>query len=308
MPLDPNIREILDIIASVGAPPHFEQEPQEARELMARARTVLAGAEVSLHRVEELAIPGPAGDIPARVYAASGNPGLPVLVFFHGGGWVLGNLDTHDTPCRLLAEASGCLVVSIDYRLAPEHKFPAAVEDALAALDWIGENAKALGGNPMRLSVGGDSAGGNLAAVLTQHARDNGGPSLSAQLLIYPSTDRNFGLPSAKQYAEGYLLTLTGMRWFWDHYLNHPGEADDPRASPVWAESLAGLPPALVVIAEHDVLRDDGLAYATRLSEAGVPTRVAHYNDVPHGFFTLTVTPRARKIIGEMGAWLMETL
>lgn len=308
MAVDPKIQEILNLIASVGAPPHYELEPSEAREAMLKARTVLSGEMVELPRVDNISIPGPAGVIPVRVYTPLAQPGLPMLVYFHGGGWVMGNLDTHDTACRRLARASGALVVSVDYRLAPEHKFPAAAEDAIAALEWVAANGESLGGDPSRLAVGGDSAGGNLAAVATQWARDNGGPKLSAQLLIYPVTNHDFDLPSFTQYAEGFPLTLTGMRWFWDHYLTSPEDAANPRASPFRAESLAGLPPALVVIPEYDLLRDDAMAYAGRLREAGVSTEIAHYDDMIHVFFTMNVVSRANEIIGEMGTWLAGAL
>lgn len=308
MAVDPKIQEILNLIASIGAPPHYELEPSEAREAMVKARTVLSGEMVDLPRVDNISIPGPAGVIPVRVYTPLAQPGLPMLVYYHGGGWVMGDLDTHDTGCRRLARASGALVVSVDYRLAPEHKFPAAAEDAIAALEWVAANGESLGGDPRRLAVGGDSAGGNLAAVATQWARNNDGPKLSAQLLIYPVTNHDFDLPSFAQYAEGFPLTLAGMRWFWDHYLTGPEDAGNPLASPFRAESLAGLPPALVVIAGNDVLRDDGMAYAGRLREAGVSTEIAHYDDMIHVFFTLNVVPRANEIIGEMGTWLAGAL
>lgn len=308
MAVDPKIQEILDLIASIGAPPHYELEPSEAREAMVKARTVLSGELIDLPRVDNISIPGPAGTIPVRVYAPLAQPGLPMLIFYHGGGWVMGDLDTHDTACRRLARASGALVVSVDYRLAPEHKFPGAAEDAIAALAWVAANGESLGGDPRRMAVGGDSAGGNLAAVATQWARENGGPELAAQLLIYPVTNHDFSLPSFAQYAEGFPLTLTGMRWFWEHYLTGPQDADNPLASPFRAESLAGLPPALVVIAEYDVLRDDGMAYAARLREAGVSTEIALYDDMIHVFLTMNVVPRANEIIGEMGAWLAGAL
>ena len=308
MAVDPKIQEILDLIASIGAPPHYQLEPPQAREAMTKAVTLLAGDMVKLPRVENISIPGPAGEIPARLYAPKDQAGLPILVYYHGGGWVMGNLDTHDTACRRLARASGALVVSVDYRLAPEHKFPAAAQDAIAALEWVAANGKSLGGDPARLAVGGDSAGGNLAAVAAQAAQESGGPELAAQLLIYPVTNHGFDLPSFAQYAEGFPLTLAGMRWFWDHYLTGPEDADNPLASPFRAESLAGLPPALVVIAEYDVLRDDGLAYAGRLRDAGVSTEVAHYDDMIHVFFTMNVVPRANEIIGEIGTWLAGAL
>ncbi len=308
MALDRKIREILNVIAMVGAPPHYMLEPPEAREAMLKARAVFGGDSVAVERVEDITIPGPGGDIPARVYADSRAAGLPMLVYYHGGGWVVGSVESHDTACRRLARASGCLVVSVDYRLAPEHKFPAAVEDAGAALEWLAANGAALGGDPARLAVGGDSAGGNLATVVALLARDNGGPHITAQLLIYPATDLNFERPSMSEHAEGYILTLEGMKWFWNHYLNDTREADSPLACPLRAESLAGLPRALVLIAEYDVLRDEGLAYAERLKAEGVPTEVIHYDDVIHAFFTMNVVPRTNEIVESTGRWLAAAL
>jgi acetyl esterase len=308
MPVNPQIQGLLDLIASKNLPPHYMLSPPDARIAMQRSRAVMFGPEVSLARIEDLSIPGPAGTIPARAYASSKAKNLPILVYFHGGGWVIGNLDTHDDMCRRLAIESGCLVISVDYRLAPEHKFPAAAEDAYAATKWISANAKQLGGDAARLAVGGDSAGGNLAAVVTILARDGGGPAIKFQLLIYPAVGHDDSLPSVKAYATGFLLTATGMHWFWNHYLVHPSNERDVRACPILATSLKGLPRAHVVLAEYDVLRDEGEEYARRLDLAGVPTELRVYDGMIHAFVTMSVVTRTLEILKEMGQALRNGL
>jgi acetyl esterase len=226
-----------------------------------------------------------------------------LLVYFHGGGWVLGGIETHDGVCRELANAAGCVVVSVDYRLAPEHKFPAAVEDCYAATQWAAAHAGDLGADARRLAVGGDSAGGNLAAVVSQMAPDRGGPPIVFELLVYPVTTAAFDTPSYRDNAEGYLLTAGDMRWFWNHYLNGPADADNPYASPLRATRLAGLPPALVITAEFDPLRDEGEQYAQRLEEAGVPTRLIRYDGMIHGFFGMShMMDKAKAAVREAGA------
>jgi acetyl esterase len=308
MPVDAQIQGLLDLIASKNLPPHYLLAPPEARVAMEKARAILRGPEVPLARIEPLSIPGPAGTVPARLYAASQERSLPILVYFHGGGWVIGSLDTHDDLCRRLAIASGCLVVAVDYRLAPEHKFPAPVEDSFAATRWIAAHAKELGGDAKRLAVGGDSAGGNLATVVALLARDQGGPAIRYQLLIYPAVTKDFTLPSMKAYGEGLILTMTGMQWFWNHYLRLPADARDVRASPLLAPSLKGLPPALVAIAEYDVLRDEGEEYAWRLQAAGVPVRLVRYDGMIHAFATMSVVSRTLEIVQEWGRALKQGL
>ena len=209
---------------------------------------------------------------------------LPALVYFHGGGWVIGDLDTHDGVCRLIANAAQCAVISVDYRLAPEHKFPAAVDDAWAATRWIVGHAGQLAIDPTRVAVGGDSAGGNLAAVVALMARDAGGPTLALQVLQYPVTDLSAETRSYQDFAEGYTLTRTGMRWFKAHYLDKPEDARDWRVSPLLAPSLAGVAPALIVTAGFDPLRDEGTAYAERLRDAGVTVDYVCYGGMLHGF------------------------
>jgi acetyl esterase len=308
MPVDAQIQGLLDLIASKNLPPHYLLAPPEARVAMEKSRAIMRGPEVPLARIEPLSIPGPAGTIPARLYAAGTGRPLPMLVYFHGGGWVIGSLDTHDDLCRRLAIASGCLVVAVDYRLAPEHKFPAPVEDSFAATRWIADHAQALGGDARRIAVGGDSAGGNLATVVALLARDQGGPALRFQLLIYPAVAKDFTLPSMKAYGEGFLLTMPGMHWFWNHYLRLNADARDARACPLLAPSLKGLPPALVATAEYDVLRDEGEEYARRLQAAGVPVRLVRHDSMIHGFATMSVVSRTLQIVTEWGRALREGL
>jgi acetyl esterase len=226
-------------------------------------------------------------------------------VYFHGGGWVIGDLDTHDTFCRQLANGAGCAVLSIDYRMGPEHRFPAAVDDCLAALDWAAREADALGLDASRLAVGGDSAGGNLAAVAALATRDAGGPSLAYQLLIYPATDMRRGAPSHARNGQGYLLTTETMAWYHDHYIDDPRHDHDWRASPLLHPDLAGLPPALVLTAGYDPLRDEGLEYAQRLSEAGNRVSYVCFERQIHGFILMgRVIDEANDAVGLCAAAL----
>jgi acetyl esterase len=232
-----------------------------------------------------------------------------VLVYFHGGGWVIGNPDTHDNLCKALANRSSARVVSVDYRLAPEHRFPAAPEDCYAATCWVAERGAEIGVDGARLAVAGDSAGGNLATVVALMARDRGGPRLRHQVLIYPVTDCDFDTPSYRDNAEGYLLTRDAMRWFWDHYLPDPDLRTNPYAAPLRAEKLAGLPPATVLTAEYDPLRDEGEAYAARLREAGVPVEATRHHGQIHGFVQLLdVFDAARRAVDELGLALRRAL
>jgi acetyl esterase len=285
MPLDPQVQAFLAAQAAVEVPPISEQTPQMAREgYTALAQMLGPGEAVD---TEDRSVPGPAGDSPVRIYTPEGEGPRGVLVYYHGGGFVIGDLDTHDHACRALCKGAGVVVVSVDYRLAPEHRFPAAVEDSWAALEWVAANAASFGGDPARLAVGGDSAGGNLAAVMSLLARDRGGPRLAFQLLVYPGVDIRGSFPSIEENGEGYVLTKGHIEWFRNHYL---GDADptDLRASPLLAESHAGLPPALIQTAEFDPLRDEGAAYADKLRAAGVPATLTCYEGMVHIFFQLT--------------------
>ena len=282
-------------MAASGMPP-LETLPLAQARAMFEAIFLPQSEKLALARVEDRRIPGPAGEIPVRIYTPEGQGPLPVLVFFHGGGWVVGNLETHDDICRVLARAVPALVVSVDYRLAPEHPFPAGVEDSYAALCWVAENAAAIGGDPTRLAVGGDSAGGNLAAVVSLLARDRGGPKLAHQLLVYPATELGGDTVSIRENGSGYLLTHDAMVWFYNHYISAQ-ERLLPHASPLLAPDLGGLPPATVIPAEFDPLRDEGEASAARLRESGVPVELTRYDGMIHGFFTMLMFRQAQEAI-----------
>jgi acetyl esterase len=308
MTLQPEIEALLARMAAAGNPPLEQQSVAEARRLHAAGAATLHGPPVPVAAAADRTIPGPAGDLRVRVYAPYGEPPFPIVVWFHGGGWVVGTLDTFDPICRALAAAVPAVVVAVDYRLAPEHRFPAAVEDCYAATLWASRNAAALGGAQQRLAVAGDSAGGNLAAVVALGARDRGGPAIAFQLLVCPVMDAAMDTASYREKADGYYLTAAGMRWYWDHYLGGAdGLAAD--ASPLRAAFAGGLPPALVVGAEHDILRDEGEAYAARLREAGVDARAIRVPGMVHGFFRWrSVTPAADAALQESAAALRSAL
>jgi acetyl esterase len=308
MPLDPQVQQLLDRYAALGIRPVNELTPAEARAQMT-LRQVPPEARPSVARVFDRTIPGPAGPIPIRVYAAGEDTLLPVVAFFHGSGFVVGGLESHDAICRALARASGCLIASVDYRLAPEHPYPAAAEDCYAATQWIAENAAELGGDGTRLAAAGDSAGGNLAAVVPLMARDRSTPPIAFQLLIYPVLDHRFETPSYRENSTGYGLTREAMHWYWQQYLPDPAHGAEPYASPLRAEDLRGLPPALVITAEYDVLRDEGAAYAERLRAAGVPVQYSRYAGMNHGFFgAFLAVDRARDAVAEAGEALRAAL
>ncbi len=294
MPLDPQAQIFLDQMAALDAPPMHTLAPEQVRENIKLQPLLMEPEPVA--QVENRAIPGPAGAIPVRVYTPAGSGPFPVLVFFHGGGWVICDLDTHDGICRSLCNGAGCVVVSVDYRLAPEHKFPAAPEDCYAATQWVAGHTAEINGDPARIAIGGDSAGGNLTAVVAQMARDRNGPKLAFQLMIYPATDFTFNGPSMKENADGYFLTREDMDWFSNHYLRSEANKKDPLASPMLAADLSRLPPALIITAEYDPLRDEGETYGRKLKEAGVPTIVSRYEGMIHGFFgfPFDVSKRAR--------------
>ena len=302
MPLSAKAQEFLEQIAAAGMPPLGSASVADTRKAF-DGIAAFGGPIQAVARVEDRRIPGPAGEIPLRIYTPQPRGTLPVLVYYHGGGWVIGTFDTHDAVCRHLANRSGAIVVSVDYRMAPEHKFPAAAEDCYAATCWVASNAAALGADPKRLAVGGDSAGGNLAAVVSLMARDRGAPRIAFQLLVYPVTDYSYDTASYRENADGYLLTKDAMMWFWNHYLREPGDGANPYASPLRAASLAGLPPAMVITAEYDPLRDEGEAYARRLREAAVPVTLRRYDGIIHGFFILTgVFDEAIQAVSEAAA------
>jgi acetyl esterase len=286
-----------------GWPPVYELPVAQAREYDHRGVLEDTGPREPVARVEEVEYEGAGGPLPARLYAPDG-AGPGVLLYYHGGGWVLGELDSVDAACRMLANAAEVAVLSCEYRRAPEHPFPAAVEDAEAAVRWAAANAEHLGADASRLAVGGDSAGGNLAAVVAHRLRD----SVAFQLLVYPVIEHDAGYPSVREVTDPAFLTKRSMDWYWAHYL---GERDgrDPRASPIHADRLEGLPPALVITAEHDPLRDEGEEYARRLADAGVAVTLSRYEGMPHGFFSMTgELAGARPAVAESAAALRATL
>ena len=287
MPLNPQAKMILDQMASLNLPPLWEQSAEDARAASAARRLPPTNPDPVAESIDRT-VPGSGGDIPVRIYKPNNEVGLPILVWFHGGGWVLGDLEMADPTARALSHRSGVIVISVDYRLAPEHRYPAAIDDCYAATLWAVQTASDFGGDPDRIAVGGDSAGGNLAAAVALRARDEGTVKISHQLLVYPVTLMDFTSDSYRDNAEGYLLTTKSMRWFWNHYIGPDGNSDDPYASPLAADDLSGLPNAHVITAEYDPLRDEGNAYAARLSDAGVPTVSKCYDGMIHGFFGMS--------------------
>ena len=324
MPLDPATREIVDQMAAAGATDFSDLSPPAFRLLFSASLGALDRAAVTASGeaadegvdVTDRTIDGPGGPLRLRVYrptgarptgarptgARPGGPaGTPLVVFFHGGGWVIGDIDTHDGTCRILCRSTGAVVVSVDYRLAPEHRFPAAVEDCVAATGWVADHGAELGGDPGRLGLAGDSAGGNLAAVVAQDARRRGGPAIAAQALVYPAVDFTEIRASLVANGEGYLLTAEAIRWFAAQYLGDHDPAD-PRASPLLAD-LAGLPPAVVAVAEFDPLHDEGVAYAAALSDAGVAVRLFDFPGLVHGFMGLgALSPASARARDEVWA------
>ena len=289
MPLDPEAKASLEKQAAMGLPGQHEVSPAEAR-AMQGAQPRIPGPEVAA--VSDHAVPGPHGGVPVRVYVPTHDAGsepLPVCMWFHGGGWVVGNIETNDATCRTLANAAGTIMVSVDYRLAPEHKFPIPFDDCYAATEWAAANAASLGGDASRLAVAGASAGGNLAAAVALRARDEGGPRLVHQSLIYPVVDKDFERPSYVENAEGYGLSLATMRYFWECYLADETDAANPYVAPMAASDLSELPSAFVLTCEYDPLRDEGEAYAERLRAASVPTALSRYDGMIHAMFNAGV-------------------
>ena len=286
MSLHPQCKAFLDQLAAMGGKQLYEMTPAEARATGA-ALTDLGVPVQEVARIENRTVPGPAQPIPIRIYKPVPSGTLPALIYFHGGGWVLGGLDSHDRECRALANLSGCAVIAVDYRLAPEHPFPAAVEDAYAATRYVAEHAAEFGVDPQRIAIGGDSSGGNLAAVVTLIAREKRGPKLAFQLLVYPGVDfTDDHRPSMIEFAEGHFLTRPLMDYFANHYVPKLEDRRRPDASPLYATDFRGLPPALVITAECDLLRDQGELYAQKLREASVPVSLKRYDGMIHPFFS----------------------
>ena len=312
MALDPQVQEVINLVIKSGRPAYHTLSPKDARQLFRETRPASTPTPPEIGAVKNLTADGPGGPIPLRVYRPAGvasGASLPALVYFHGGGWVIGDLDTHDVQCRQVTAEAGITVVAVDYRLAPEHKFPAAVDDAWAATRWVVSHASELGVDGRRIAVAGDSAGGNLAAVVALLARDAADGAIALQVLVYPVTDLSSESKSYNDFAEGYMLTRDSMRWFKNHYLKSAGDAEDWRASPIRAKSLAGLPPALVVTAGFDPLRDEGAAYAARLTEAGVRVDYVCYGGMIHGFVPMgRLIDTGNRAISHVAASLRQVL
>lgn len=289
MALDPESQRLIDLMAAANRPGWNTLTPAAARELYLSLRPGAQGPRPAEAQVTDRIIPGPAGDLPVRIYrptSAAADAKLPCLVYAHGGGWVFGNLDSHDVLCAQLALEAGIVVFAIDYRLAPEARFPGAFDDVVAGLKWVAANGASIGIDPDRLAIGGDSAGGNLAAAVSIWARDHGGPRLRLQLLAYPVTDAVARAESYRRYEDGYGLNAATMEWFFDHYTPDKAARDDWRVSPLRAKSLAGLPPALVITAGYDPLRDEGRAYAFRLQQEGTQADLMEFGGMLHGFLS----------------------
>lgn len=309
--LHPQARALLDLIDQRAAPAVHEQTPAEARESYRARRFFTQPDAQDVAEVRELSAPGPHGAIAMRLYRPlpASNTALPVLVYFHGGGWVIGDLDTHDALCRALANGSGCAVVSVDYRMGPEHRFPAAVDDCLAATYWVRRHAAALNVDPERLAVGGDSAGGNLAAVIALAARNAGDLPVAFQLLIYPATVQRRVTRSGAVNGQGLLLTVDSMRYFHDHYIDDDRHDHDWRAAPLLCDDLSRLPRALVLTAGFDPLRDEGIEYAHRLTQAGNQATLVSFERQIHGFITMgKVIDEAEEAVAMCAAALKRAL
>jgi acetyl esterase len=293
--LDPEVQLLMRLLGRGSSPTY--REPPEARAERAREALVFRGRAFEVGRIRDLTIPGPAGHIAARLYVPEEVAARsPLLVYLHGGGWVVCDLDTHDNACRFLAREAGVLVLAVDYRLAPEHRFPAAVDDALAAFRFGAENASDLGADPQAIAIGGDSAGGNLAAVVSQLTVSDGGPAPAFTLNLYPVTDLSEKRESYRLFGEGFLLTAAQMDWYRAHYLPDEAAALDPRASPLLADDLSGLPPTYIATAGFDPLRDEGEEYARRLREAGVPVALKRHPGLIHGFLNAVGSTRFGRV------------
>ena len=308
--LHPQVMALLKQAEAMRAPPVETLTPHQVREAKNPLFFKLGPSPEEVAEVRDVTIPSDDYEIPLRIYIPAGEGAFPLFVYFHGGGWLIGNLDTHDSVCRILTNRSGCVVVSVGYRLAPEHKFPVAVEDAYAATQWVSENAARLHGDAGRLAVGGDSSGGNLATVTCLLAKMRKGPRITFQVLIYPVTNlASMDNESYRRHGEGYILTQASMQYYRDHYLATPDDAKHPTASPLLAEDLTGLPPAFILAAKYDVLFDEIVAYAERLKKAGVDVDLKTYTDMIHGFFCWGgVIDRAAEAIGDVAEALRKRM
>lgn len=286
--MDAQMKKIIKNFKASGSPPLGSLPPEQEREAFIATNKTSGKKLEPVHKIVNRTIQGPGGNIPIRVYTYSQDmERQPAIVFFHGGGFVTGNLETHDYICRTITNKAECVVVSVDYRLAPEHPFPAAVEDCYAATQWISQHATELNIDPSRIAVGGDSSGGNLATVVSYQAKQKGSPKLICQMLLYPLTQFSIDTVSRRENGKGYVLTRDALKYYRNHYLATLKEAENPFASPLLIEEVSSLPPAIIVTAEYDPLRDEGEAYGNRLKEAGVPVTLTRYNGVIHGFIAM---------------------
>jgi acetyl esterase/lipase len=307
MPLNDALTAFLTEMAAQGVKPIHESTPEEVRGLTA-GLAELYGQGPEMARVTDTMIPVEGGSIKARILVPPGSP-RGVFIYYHGGGWVIGgNLDEFDTLGRKLAARTGCAVVLVDYRLAPEYRYPVAVDDSYAALEWVHQNRADIAGGDLPIIVGGDSAGGNLSAIMTQRSRDRGGPPIAFQALVYPVTDADLDNASYTAEENQLMLNRDSMIWFWDYYLPDVARRSETDASPLQAKDFAALPPAIVLTAEYDVLRDEGEAYADRLQEAGVPVDRFRHPGQMHGFFTLLVVPGHEEAIEQIATSLDKAL
>lgn len=302
MPLDPLVKAFLDSASAIPRPKVWQAPLAATRKGFAGMMGLVGPKDVPVGKITNFSVPGPGGEIPMRSYApiAAGGEALPTLVYFHGGGFVVGNLDTHDGLCRLFAHLGGFRVIAVDYRLAPEHKWPAQIEDAWAALRHVFENAPALGVDAGRIAVGGDSAGGHLTAVVTQMAKEKGGLAPAFQMLLFPGTEFTTDTPSMNQFAVGYSLEKQAVEWFYNQVLPEGTDRGSPKVSPLLAKDFSGLPPAYVMLGGYDPLHDEGMAYAEKLRGAGVKVTIADYADMVHCFIYLqTVLPQAHTALAD---------
>ncbi|MEB1809277.1 MAG: alpha/beta hydrolase [Bacillaceae bacterium] len=307
MTLDPQAKFFLDQLATAKTPPVNELSVEENR-ANAQKFKFLGGIPEQVAKVENTSVPVDGGEINIRIYTPEGDGPFPVFIYFHGGGWVIGDIEVVDPPLRAVTNRAEAIVVSVDYRLAPEHRFPIATEDCYTATKWVAENITRYNGDPSRIAVGGDSAGGNLAAVVTLMAKERGGPTISFQVLIYPATNFANDTLSHRENGEGYFLTKGAIDWFAQQYIKE-NEKDLPYASPLLAEDLTGLPPALVITAQYDPLRDEGEAYANRLKESGIPVEVTRYDGMIHGFFWMAgIIDQGKHMIDQICSALKKAL
>ncbi|GAB4184937.1 MAG: alpha/beta hydrolase [Simkaniaceae bacterium] len=302
MPIHPKLQEIIDQTNASHLPPQSEIPIEKARESFYKLR-LLAGDPQPVAKILNQAIPGPSGNILTRIYYPNEEENQPVLVYFHPGGFVKGDIESHDIICRDICNAAECAVMSVNYRLAPENKFPAQMEDGYAALNYLQSNAREIHCDKNRIAVGGESSGANLAAVLTHFVKEKGGPQIIFQVLIYPQTDYTRQFPSHKEFAKGYLLEEESLIWYANQYLPESADPRNPKISPLWAEDFSNLPPAFIITAEYDPLRDEGEAYAQKLKEAGIKVIHHRYEGMTHGFFQmggiLDAANRAMEEVGE---------